>query len=107
MPFRVLAAICGHIRSGGGALQARFSLCTIPDESSPGQTRCFCRVCGSPIMSRTAARPGQVRVRVGTIESDIEERPMAHIFASSKANWDTIYGDLPRYDAYEPGRDEL
>lgn len=76
-------------------------------ESSPGQTKYFCRVCGSPIMSRTAARPGQVRVRLGTIESDIEARPMAHIFASSKAEWETIRGDLPRYDAYEPGRDNL
>lgn len=58
-------------------------------------------------LCRTATRPGQVRVRLGTIGSDIEERPMAHIFASSKANWDTIFGDLPQYDADEPGRDDL
>lgn len=76
-------------------------------ESSPGQTKYFCRICGSPIMSRTEARPGQVRVRLGTIESELEERPMAHIFASSKANWETICGDLPQYDAYEPGREDL
>lgn len=74
-------------------------------ESTPGQTKYFCKVCGSPILSQTASRPEQVRVRIGTIESDIEERPMAHIFASSKANWETICGDLPQYDSYEPGRD--
>jgi hypothetical protein len=75
--------------------------------SSPGQTRYFCKTCGSPIMSRTAARPDLVRLRLGTIDSDIVERHMAHIFASSKANWEEISGNLPRYDSYEPGRDLL
>ncbi|MCP5277577.1 MAG: GFA family protein [Thiobacillus sp.] len=73
-------------------------------ESSPGQSKYFCRHCGSPIMSRNTARPNQVRIRLGTIESDIGERPMAHIFVTSKANWDDIRGDLPQYEAYEPGR---
>jgi hypothetical protein len=45
-----------------------------------------------------------VRVRIGTIDSDIEERPQAHIFVSSKANWEEICGDLPQFDSYEPGR---
>lgn len=73
-------------------------------ESSPGQSKFFCRHCGSPILSRNTARPDQVRVRLGTIESDIEERPMAHIFVTSKANWEDICGDLPQYESYEPGR---
>lgn len=74
-------------------------------ESSPGQTKYFCRSCGSPIVSRSKARPDQVRVRLGTIESDIRERPEAHIFVTSKANWDHIGDDLPQYEAYEPVRD--
>ena len=73
-------------------------------ESSPGQTKFFCKTCGSPIISQTLARPGQVRVRLGSIESDIEERPMAHIFATSKANWEEIAADLPQYESYEPNR---
>jgi hypothetical protein len=72
--------------------------------SSPGNTKLFCRTCGSPISSRNDAVPGVVRVRVGTIESNIAERPVAHIFATSKANWEEIAGDLPQYPAYEPGR---
>ena len=76
-------------------------------ESTPGQTKYFCQTCGSPILSRTSARPEQVRVRLGTIESDIQERPMAHIFATSRANWETICGDLPQYEGHEPGRDVL
>lgn len=73
-------------------------------ESTPGQSKYFCKTCGSPIMSKTDSRPDQVRVRLGTIESDIEERPMAHIFATSKANWEEICGDLPQYEAYEADR---
>lgn len=73
-------------------------------ESTPGQTKYFCRVCGSPIMSRNSARPDQVRVRLGTIESEIQERPEAHIFVTSKANWEEITGDLPQYEGHEPER---
>lgn len=73
-------------------------------ESSPGQTKYFCRHCGSPIMSKTKTKPNEVRVRLGTIESDIEERPLAHIFVTSKANWEEICGDMPQYNSYEPDR---
>lgn len=73
-------------------------------ESSPGKTKHFCRVCGSPIMSVNKAKPGDVRVRIGTIESEIAERPMAHIFVTSRASWDTIGDDLPQYPGYEPDR---
>ena len=45
-----------------------------------------------------------VRVRIGTIESPIAERSMAHIFATSKADWEDICDDLPQYPSYEPGR---
>lgn len=76
-------------------------------EATPGQTKYFCKTCGSPIISKTVSRPEQVRVRLGTIDSDIVERPMAHIFVTSRANWETITGDLPQYEAYEPNRDAL
>ena len=73
-------------------------------ESSPGQTKYFCKYCGSPIMSKTESNPDQVRVRLGTIDSDISERPSAHIFVTSRANWEEITGDLPQFEGYEPDR---
>ena len=72
--------------------------------SSEDQKKYFCKTCGSPIMSKRDSLPDQVRVRLGTIESDIRERPGAHIFVGSKANWEDICAELPQYDAYEPGR---
>ena len=73
-------------------------------QSSEDQAKFFCKTCGSPIISKRLSSPDQVRVRLGTIESDIAERPMAHIFTTSKAHWETICGELPQYEAYEPGR---
>ncbi len=73
-------------------------------ESSPGQTKYFCRQCGSPIFSRNINCPGELRIRLGVIESDIEERPAAHIFVGSKANWEQICDDLPQCDEYESFR---
>lgn len=73
-------------------------------EATPGQKKYFCRHCGSPIISRSTNKPDEVRVRIGTIESDISERPQAHIFVTSKANWEDICGNIPMYDEYEPDR---
>ena len=72
--------------------------------ATPDQSKYFCRHCGSPIMSKRKSVPNEVRVRLGTIESAISERPQAHIFVTSKANWEEITGDLPQYEEYEPGR---
>ena len=74
-------------------------------ESTPGQVKYFCKICGSPILSKSESKPEQVRVRLGTIDSDITERPVAHIFSTSRANWEEIAGELPQYEAYEPDRD--
>lgn len=68
---------------------------------SEEQTKFFCKSCGSPIMSKNTNNPDTVRIRLGTIESDITERPSAHIFVSSKANWEEISGSLPQYKEYK------
>ena len=68
---------------------------------SEEQTKFFCKTCGSPIMSKNTNNPDTVRIRLGTIESDITERPSAHIFVSSKANWEEIAGSLPQYEEYK------
>ncbi len=65
-------------------------------ESSPGQFRCFCTRCGSPLIKRIAAKPEEVRLRLGTLDSDPETNPAAHIFVSFKAPWTAITDDLPQ-----------
>jgi len=71
-------------------------------KSGDDQTKYFCKHCGSPIISKNARDPDKLRVRIGTIESAITEQPEAHIFVSSKANWEKIESDLPQFESYQP-----
>ncbi|VAW52518.1 hypothetical protein MNBD_GAMMA05-1107 [hydrothermal vent metagenome] len=73
-------------------------------ESSPGQIKYFCKHCGSPIISKNQNSAEKIRVRLGAIESEITERPSAHIFIASKANWENFEDNVPHYETYEPNR---
>lgn len=69
-------------------------------QSSATQKKYFCKTCGSPIMSKSTDKPDIIRIRLGTIESEIFEVPEAHIFVASKAHWETIDDDLPQFSEY-------
>jgi hypothetical protein len=75
-------------------------------ESSPGKKRHFCRRCGSPIISTRDSAPDVVRVRIGTLDSRVDARPTAHIFAGSRADWYAIHDDLPQFAGREPARQQ-
>ena len=70
----------------------------------PGRGRHFCSKCGSPVYSSNEQDPTRYRIRLGIIDTDIDERPISHNFVSSKANWENLDAKLPRYDAFEPNR---
>jgi len=67
-------------------------------QSSSQRTKYFCKHCGSPIMSKNTLAPNIVRIRLGSLEGDIQEKPKAHIFVASKANWEEINDNLAKYD---------
>lgn len=73
-------------------------------ESSPGKRRFFCTTCGSPLFSRRDNLPDKIRVRLAILDGEIIEKPTAHIFAASKAEWYNIEDDLPQYETFEPSR---
>ena len=68
-------------------------------DAGTGVTRKFCRNCGSPLYSVRDSMPDALRLRVGTLDTPIEERPALHIFTGSKAEWDDIDNALPQYEA--------
>lgn len=70
----------------------------------PGKNRYFCSVCGSPVYSSNEQDPKRLRLRLGIVDSEIDERPISHNFVTSKANWEDLDADLPRYEAFEPSR---
>jgi len=71
----------------------------VPDRSFGLQ---FCSDCSSPVPHLLADQE-LFLVPTGTLDADPGLRPMAHIFVGSKANWDSIDDDLPRFDEYPPG----
>jgi hypothetical protein len=66
-------------------------------ESSAGKFRAFCSRCGSPLYSRLDTEPEIRRIRLGTLDSDPERRPLAHVWTSSKAPWYSIHDSLPQF----------
>lgn len=73
-------------------------------ETAPGKKKHFCRTCASPVYSSNTQVPDKIRLRLGILDSEISERPLSHNFVSSRACWDDLDAQLPRYDGYEPER---
>jgi hypothetical protein len=71
-------------------------------ESSPGNHRGFCRVCGSPIHSRYESKPDVYGLPLGALDDDPNIKPAYHVFVGSKAPWHDITDDLPQYDEFPP-----
>jgi len=63
-----------------------------------GSVRQFCQNCGSSMTFSAADNDGElVEIAMGTMDSDIGERPDAHIFTDYKAGWFKITDDLPKF----------
>lgn len=67
-------------------------------ESSPGNFRCFCGRCGSPILKRKSNAPNDIRLRMGTLDTDPGVKPSKHSHVKSKASWFEIKDGLPQSD---------
>jgi hypothetical protein len=72
--------------------------------SSAALARPFCGRCGS-VVPDGEPWEGFVQMPAGALDDDPGVRPLAHIFAASKAPWWEIRDALPRFDAYPPGVD--
>lgn len=70
--------------------------------TAEGSHRVFCSHCGSPIYSRREQMPEIVRVRMGSLDTAVEQGPGAHIFVASKAPWLEICDQLPQYPERPP-----
>jgi hypothetical protein len=69
--------------------------------SSPGNSRAFCRVCGSrlPVLEDEGSH---VIVPAGALDDDPGVRPVVHIHTGSKAPWFEITDALPQFAEYPP-----
>ena len=65
--------------------------------TTTGVSRNFCSECGSPIYSVKADLPDVYRLRIGSLDTPIEQKPTCHFYVGSKAEWDDIHDTLPQY----------
>lgn len=72
-------------------------------ESSEGEHRGFCSVCGSNIYTKFDARPHELGLALGVLDDDPGIRPMCHVFVASKAPWHEITDSLPQYQKFQLG----
>ncbi len=62
--------------------------------------RCFCSICGSALPFAPAEGRGLVVVPAGSLDTPVALKPDAHIFMSSKANWDDRLDTVPLRERY-------
>ncbi len=67
-------------------------------ESSPGQARVFCGKCGSPIFKRITDRPDTLRIRLGCLDSPLDQKPVVRVFLSEKLGFTEILDEIPSFD---------
>ena len=72
-------------------------------ESSPGNHRGFCRVCGSPLLSKFDFEPAWYGLPLGALDDDPGVKPKFHVFVADKAPWFEITDGLPQHPAL-PGK---
>lgn len=73
-------------------------------ESSPGNHRGFCRVCGSPLLSRFDQDPSCYGLPLGALDDDPGVKPGRHVFVADKAPWFDITDGLPQFPAFPTRR---
>ena len=66
--------------------------------SSPGQYRVFCGQCGSPVFKRYDAQPDLVRLRLGCLDTPLDQKPAAQIFTSERLGLTRPDPDLPTFE---------
>lgn len=63
-----------------------------------GSVREFCSVCGSSLTFAPSAEEAQfIEFALGTLDTEIVDRPDAHIYTAFKAPWYDISDDLPQF----------
>lgn len=64
-------------------------------ESSAGQFRVFCGRCGSPLYKRHADDPDRIRIRLGCLDVDFDEKPVIQVFTSERMKLTTPDPSIP------------
>lgn len=76
-------------------LQGRDNLTSY--ESSVGKRRFFCKTCGTQVYAKRANK-NNVILRLGSLDTNLPGKELAHTWVSEKAQWYDLQSELPHYD---------
>jgi hypothetical protein len=98
------AAVCtqGRVRREHFRLVSGAELIRIYRPAADAAVKAFCSVCGSSLFGGAWPEGPEVSIRLGTVDGDPGIRPQYHTFVDSRAPWDEITDDLPRYPGSAP-----
>ena len=71
-------------------------------ESSPGVRRAFCQQCGTPLTYRSARRPDEIDITIGSLDEPGLAAPADHIWMQDAPSWDRPGDGLPQHAARRP-----
>lgn len=88
-----------------GAAEARFRVTGDVRwyRSSPQSERGFCPTCGTTMLFRSTAAPGEVHVARACVADPVDREPGSHVFDDARVPWITLGDALPRADRRAPG----
>jgi hypothetical protein len=66
--------------------------------SSHGQHRAFCSVCGSTLITKFDEFPEVIAITLGTLDDDPGIRPEMHVYVAEKAPWYEITDNLKQHE---------
>ncbi|MET0344108.1 MAG: GFA family protein [Polyangiales bacterium] len=75
-------------------------------ESSPGEHRSFCRVCGATLITKFDRHPEVYGFPLGTLDSDPGVKPVRNVLTKYKAPWFDITDGLPQAEDLPPAEPE-
>ena len=67
--------------------------------SSAGVQRGFCGHCGTPLTYRSAQRPGEIDLTIGSLDEPARAAPVDHIWMQDAPDWDRPQDGLPQHAA--------
>jgi hypothetical protein len=66
-------------------------------QSSEKVSKCFCKHCGSNLLSHYKHSPTVLGIPIGGVSGDLGQIDQLHIFTDFKASWHTITDHWPQY----------
>ena len=110
---RCWCRLCQYLSAGGGTVNIAFpsDALTLSGEvrwhdgiadSGNAMHRGFCPTCGTPLFSRSDARPHLVIVRAGALDNPALLPPQMEIWTEAAPDWAVLDPAIPHHPAQNP-----